>query len=288
MIGREARWLFAVVLLAAAGAAQAQQCSPIVELEPPLLDETAAQRLARGETVRLPFALSARASSQVCSFLIGFESQGIGRLIAHVERRPFGERLLDLPQATVDRLLSGVAEFDSVRRFELDLVVSPGPGLQSGNFNLRLRIRIYSGTDPGTAVQTSSLDSGISIAVPAYAEIEVLSDQGRQTLQGVSGLIDLGQLVSGARGRASVRLTGNTSVWLSVERLDGELVHVERPEYRVPFRLWLDSSVVPAGSPTGLSMQPGDLRELRVEIGDIEQLVAGSYRAAIRISVQAE
>jgi hypothetical protein len=271
-----------------AGSAHGQECSPIVDIEPPLMDAAAAQRLARGEAIRVPFGVSVRASTESCAFILGFEISGTEALAAHIERRPFGERLLDLPQSNLDRLLSGVAEIDDPHRFELDLVLTPRPGLSSGDAGISLSTRIYSGTDPGTAVQTRSIDQPIPVLVPAHAEVTILSDQGRQALQGVSGLIDLGQLSSGARGQATIAVTGNTTVWLTVERSVAGLVHVEKQEYRVPYALWIEQQAVPSGSAAGLSIAPGTSAILRIQIGEIERLVSGSYRDAVRISVQAE
>jgi hypothetical protein len=281
-----ARTLVFLLMAIALDGVSARECRPVLELDPPVVDQWTAEQLARGDTVRVPFGVAVRAARSTCSFIVGFGFSSGGRVRAHVERRPFSEPLLDIPQASINRLLSGRAAPDESARFELDLVLTPRGVVKARTVNLQLRISAYAGIDPGTAKRAGQIRHRLRVRVPAFARVDVISDAGRLPLAGVSGLIDLGRMVSGQQAAARLLLASNVDVELEIRARRGELVHAEYPAYRVPYALTIDGTPVAPGDAYRGRRSPDAEVDLHVRVGRLEEVVSGSYRDAILVTIR--
>ena len=272
-----------LILFAWAHSAYAQPCRPQLLLEPPVADQWLLDQLAAGQSIRIPFRIEVGANREGCPFLVGFELVHSGQIVAHVERRPFSQPLLDITASDPRRLLTGAAGSDQPASFDLDLVVAPQPGLVARRLNIQLTQRVYSGSDPADAVETERVREHVRLDLPAGARLIVTSDAGEQILGSAPGFLALGDLISGARGRAGLTLDGNVGVTLNVAAVNGALVHTEFPQYTVPYILRLAGATGTAGLQTRL--QPGDTVNLEIEVGELEAVVAGDYQDTLLLTI---
>lgn len=277
-------WTTAVLVLGMAASAAAQNCRPALRLEPPLADQWTLEELATGQTIRLPFRVAVEADVSECGFLVGFDLVHSQQVEVHVERRPFSQPLLDIDVSDPRRLLSGVANPGAGAAFDLDLVVTPRPGLDARRVNVQLTARTYAGRDPANAVQSERIRERVGLEVPAYARVLVQSDAGEQPLGASASFVSLGDLISGGRGRATLQLQGNVPVTVGMQPRRGRLVHREFPEYTVPYRLSVAGRIVSGGS-AYVRMKPGESTQLRIEVGEVENVVAGDYQDVLLLTV---
>jgi hypothetical protein len=289
MIRYQPSKLFGFLLLVGlADFAVAQACRPQLLLEPPVADQWLLQQFAAGQTIRIPFRLEVTARAGDCPFLVGFDLVHSQQVSARVERRPFSQPLLDIGTSDPRRLLRGVAAGDAPVSFDLDLVVMPDPGLSAGRVNIQLTQRAYRGSSPTDAVQTDRVRRRVALDVPASARLIVGSDAGEQTLGRGPAFLALGDLVTGARGRAGLRLDGNVPVTVEVLATNGVLVHTQFPEYTVPYTLALAGLVGSGESGLQTRLQPGEAVDLEVDVGELETLVAGDYQDVLRITIRTD
>lgn len=274
-------------LLLAANAS-AQPCRPQLLLEPPTPDQWQLERLAAGQTIRMPFRVEVTTRAGACTFLIGFDLVHSQQVSAHVEQRPFSQPLLDIGSSDPRRLLGGETSADQPASFDLDLVITPDPGLSASRVNIQLTQRVYSGADPGSAVQTDRVRERVALEIPASARVIVRSDAGEQLLGRGAGFLSLGDLVTGGRGHASLSLAGNVPVAIEISGTNGVLVHTEFPEYTVPYTIQLAGT--PGSGTAGLRtrLNPGETVDLQVAVGELETLVAGDYRDVLQITITSE
>ncbi|NKI33935.1 hypothetical protein HFP89_01990 [Wenzhouxiangella sp. XN79A] len=278
----------ALVLLVPAGSAGAQSCRPELTLEPPVADQWLLEQFASGQQIRIPFRIELTTSGVDCGFLVGFDLVHSSQVDAHVERRPFSPPLLDVSAADPRRLLGGTVSRDRPISFDLDLVVTPAPGLSAGRINIQLTQRAYSGSDPASATETDRIRERVALDVPAGARLRVRSDAGEQPLDSGVGFLALGNLVSGGRGRAWLTLDGNVPVTLDVVAANGALVHEEFPEYTVPYTLSLGGVAGAGNMALETRLEPGDTVTLDVDVGELERLVAGDYQDVLRITIRTD
>ena len=274
-----------LMLFAWTDSAHAQPCRPQMLLEPPVADQWLLDQLAGGQIIRIPFRIEVVANREGCPFLVGFELVHSGQITAHVEQRPFSQPLLDITASDPRRLLTGMAGSNQPVSFDLDLVIAPRPGLTARRLNIHMTQRVYSGSDPADAVETERVREHVRLDIPAGARLIVITDAGEQLLGSAPGFIALGELVSGAQGRAGLSLDGNVGVTLDVEAVNGALVHTEFPQYSVPYILRL-AGVTGAGT-AGLRtrLRPGDTVDLQIEIGELESVVAGDYQDTLVLTL---
>ena len=263
--------------------AHAQTCRPQLLLEPPVADQWLLDQLAAGRQIRIPFRIEVVANRENCPFLVGFELVHSGQISAHVEQRPFSQPLLDITASDPRRLLTGMAGADQPASFDLDLVITPRPGLVDRRLDIHLTQRVYSGSDPASAVETERVREHVRLDLPAAARLIVSTDAGQQALGSAPGFIALGDLVSGRLGRAGLTLDGNVSVTLDVSAVNGALVHTEFPEYSVPYFLRLAG--ISGTTVLQARLQPGDSVDLEIEIGELDSVVAGDYQDTLLLTI---
>jgi leucyl aminopeptidase (aminopeptidase T) len=61
-------------------------------------------------------------------------------------------------------------------------------------------------------------------------------------------------------------------------------VHREFPEYTVPYRLSVAGRIV-SGESAYVRMKPGESTQLRIEVGEVENVVAGDYQDVLLLTV---
>ena len=274
-----------ILLLSLSGTSLAQPCRPQLQMEPPVADQWTLEQLAAGQTIRIPFRISVSANRDDCPFLATFDFAHSQQVAVHVERRPFGQALLDLTASDPRRILSGVAGRQAPALIDLDLVVTPRPRLSARRINIQLTTRIYSGTDPSDAVETERVRQRIPLDVPATASLNVRSDLGDGTLGSMPAFLVLGDLVSGSEKRAFLTLEGNMPVTVNVTASNGVLVHTEFPQYTVPYAIALGAVEGPGTAGYETRLEPGDPVVLTVSVGELETLVAGDYQDILQITV---
>ena len=279
------RLLVLLAVAGLAGGAFGQSCRPQLLLEPPVADQWLLEEFAGGRTIRIPFRLSVTTRAGECAFLVGFDLVHSQQVEARVERRPFSQPLLDIGASDPRRILGGVTSAASPASFDLDLVVTPDADLAAGRVNIQLTQRAYSGRDPADATQTDRVRHRVALDVPAAARLIIRSDAGEQSLGSGRGFLALGELMTGGRGRANLRLDGNVPVTVDVIATHGALVHARLPDYTVPYTLTLGSVSGPASAGLQSRMEPGDRVDLFVDVGEVETVVAGDYQDVLQITI---
>lgn len=190
---------------------------------------------------------------------------------------------LGAPWAISPRSLPGLPTASELR---LEARLAPGQMLDAGVFELPYELEVLA---DGESLGTLSFQS--TVHVRPQASIRVAGNGSRSF--GRSASLNFGKLHEGKERTALLSIRSNAAYAMEIESENaGDLVHALGPSNgRIPYSAWLNgsrldlagASLVRARKPDGL--RNGDLKRLRIEIGETDGRPAGKYRDLIRVHV---
>lgn len=104
--------------------------------------------------------------------------------------------------------------------------------------------------------------------------------------------LDFGELKQGSWRSATLAVRANTGYTITLSSANGGgLVHSSQPQQRIAYQLRLDGRLVALNQPiTGLSASGSGRHshDIQVEIGSMQQVLAGEYRDSLLITVSGQ
>jgi len=234
-----------------------------------------------------------------CAFVIGFgEGENGGRRMedkgSYLAYQLYVDAALTQPLTDIfgagSGLLSGTLAGGSDDRAEFQFF-SHIPGNQmvgSGHYRDRVRVTLYELEDgvPGAILDTR--DMQVRTRVRQVAAASVVIDGTRMPLSGTAGILDFGEIGTGATRNFDLEVSGNGEYDLYLESENGGALTAPGGA-AVPYQLFVDGQAVSISRAVNLSFtaQGTQRHGLQVVIPDTERALAGTYRDNLILTVTA-
>lgn len=192
----------------------------------------------------------------------------------------------DLREST-DPALAEVALSQARTHAEITWTLTPDTEalLAPGEYTARVKAQLSA---PGQPISVST--GQVALRSIARAQMNLAGAAGGYEAGGDSATIDLGELVTGATGRAFLQLRANTPAKLSFRsQSHGNLVNMIT-NARIPYQLSFDGTQVPLEQDSMMVVDtPSTLRgstsDLVVRVGVVDGALAGRYSDTIVIEI---
>ncbi|MBB4658928.1 hypothetical protein [Parvularcula dongshanensis] len=171
---------------------------------------------------------------------------------------------------------------------EFGAVVSPGYVSPPGTYEALLDLTLLS---PSGEVLSQLVAVPLGLLVPARAQVVLAGTSGAFDPALSVAFIDLGTLTDGVFRDVFVTVRANTASEITVSSQNGGvLVHDERADQIVPYRIELDGVSAVLTQPLRVTRSPaldwaGTAYPLRVQVDEVGPVFSGTYRDEIVIDV---
>ena len=166
--------------------------------------------------------------------------------------------------------------------------IQGGQGVSGGTYRDRVGFRLYLLEDGMPSDVLDTQDVQVRTRVANVVSAAVLVGGVRRPLAGTAGVLDFGQMSTGATRSFDLEVSGNSGYDVTVQSENqGQLVSAGRTQ-SIGYSLTINGRSVSLGSPVVISGGGGyGLHQMVVTIGDVSQALAGDYADSLVVTVAA-